>query len=182
VEILIASLQHIKYCDVISQNIASSAKVRGTGIALRSPEYIQTKIENNNAIIALENNEFAGFCYIEKWEHGKYVAHSGLIVNPKFRGQGLANKIKKKNVNMSGVHVFTHFGPTLGATIESRINCVIDSIAFAIPFGIKLFCLIYARTGIIFVIDTNGATIHNINTCFVTDIFIPNNCGNCTIA
>ena len=50
-EILIASLKHIKYCNVISQNIASSAKVRGTGIALRSPEYIQTKIENNNAII-----------------------------------------------------------------------------------------------------------------------------------
>ena len=91
-EILIASLKHIKYCNVISQNIASSAKVRGTGIALRSPEYIQTKIENNNAIIAIENNEFAGFCYIEIWGHGKYVAHSGLIVSPKFRGKGLAKK------------------------------------------------------------------------------------------
>jgi hypothetical protein len=94
VEILIASLKHIKYCNVISQNIASSAKVRGTGIALRSPEYIQTKIENNNAIIAIEDNEFAGFCYIEIWGHGKYVAHSGLIVSPKFRGKGLAKKIK----------------------------------------------------------------------------------------
>ena len=93
-EILIASLEHIKYCNVISQNIASSAKVRGTGIALRSPEYIQTKIENNNAIIAIENNEFAGFCYIEIWGHGKYVAHSGLIVNPLYRGKGLAKKIK----------------------------------------------------------------------------------------
>lgn len=100
-EILIASLKHIKYCNVISQNIASSAKVRGTGIALRSPEYIQTKIENNNAIIAIENNEFVGFCYIEIWGHGKYVAHSGLIVSPKFRGKGLAKKIKTLTFNHS---------------------------------------------------------------------------------
>ena len=94
-KITVASSKHIKYCNIISETISSSAKVRGTGIALRSPGYIKQKIENNNAVIALENDEFAGFCYIEKWGHGKYVAHSGLIVVPKFRGKGLAKKIKK---------------------------------------------------------------------------------------
>ena len=89
-EITVASLKHIKHCEIISKTISSSAKVRGTGIALRSPDYIRKKIENNNAIIAVDKDKFAGFCYIEKWGHGKYVAHSGLIVDPSFRGQGLA--------------------------------------------------------------------------------------------
>jgi GNAT superfamily N-acetyltransferase len=44
---------------------------------------------------------FAGFCYIEVWGHGKYVAHSGLIVAPKFRGKGLAKKIKKEVFELS---------------------------------------------------------------------------------
>ena len=97
-KITVASSKHIKYCNIISETISSSAKVRGTGIALRSPGYIKQKIENNNAVIALENDEFAGFCYIEKWGHGKYVAHSGLIVAPKFRGKGLAKKNQKTNL------------------------------------------------------------------------------------
>ena len=88
-------MKHIKYCDIISKSISSSAKTRGTGIALRSPVYIRKKIENGNAVIALKENDFAGFCYIEIWGHGKYVAHSGLIVNPLYRGKGLAKKIKK---------------------------------------------------------------------------------------
>ncbi|MDA0757448.1 MAG: GNAT family N-acetyltransferase [Bacteroidetes bacterium] len=100
-KILIASLKHIKYCNIISETISLSAKVRGTGIALRTPQYIRTKIENKNAIIAINNNEFAGFCYIEVWSHGKYVAHSGLIVAPKFRGNGLAKKIKTLIFNHS---------------------------------------------------------------------------------
>ena len=100
-EIEIASLKHIKYCKIISETITDSAKVRGTGIALRTPEYIETKIRNKNAIIATDGSKFAGFCYIEIWGHGKYVAHSGLIVFPDYRGIGLAKKIKKKTFEYS---------------------------------------------------------------------------------
>ena len=99
--ILHAKAEHILYAKEISLNIDKSAKVRGTGIARRSPEYIATKIENGNAIIALEGERFAGFCYIEIWGHGKYVAHSGLIVAPEFRGVGLAKKIKKQVFDLS---------------------------------------------------------------------------------
>lgn len=95
-KIVIADISHIRFAKDICETIEASATQRGTGIARRSIEYIITKLENNNAVIAFENDKLAGFCYIEKWDHGKYVAHSGLIVHPDYRNQGLAKKIKKK--------------------------------------------------------------------------------------
>jgi N-acetylglutamate synthase-like GNAT family acetyltransferase len=94
-KIVIADKSHSIYADVISKTITESANIRGTGIAKRTPEYIITKMENGNAVIALDGNTFAGFCYIEVWSHGKFVANSGLIVHPEYRGRGLAKKIKK---------------------------------------------------------------------------------------
>ncbi|MCF7567114.1 GNAT family N-acetyltransferase [Sabulilitoribacter arenilitoris] len=95
-KIIIANKSHSKYAQEICDTIAESANVRGTGIARRTPEYITTKMENGNAVIALDRNNFAGFCYIEAWGHGKFVANSGLIVHPNYRGKGLAKQIKKK--------------------------------------------------------------------------------------
>ncbi|TNJ46227.1 GNAT family N-acetyltransferase [Tamlana fucoidanivorans] len=95
-KVVIADKSHIKYAEIICETIAESAAVRGTGIARRTPEYIATKMENGNAVIAIEDGKFAGFCYIEKWGHGKFVANSGLIVHPDFRGRGLAKEIKLK--------------------------------------------------------------------------------------
>jgi len=95
-EIVIANKSHIHYAKQISELISSSAQVRGTGIARRTPEYIVAKIENKNAVIAIDGDAFAGFCYIEVWGHSKYVAHSGLIVAPYHRGKGLAKQIKSK--------------------------------------------------------------------------------------
>jgi len=94
-KIVIADKSHSIYAETICNTIADAAQVRGTGIAKRKPEYIITKMENGNAVIALENDKFAGFCYIEAWSHGKFVANSGLIVHPDFRNIGLAKKIKK---------------------------------------------------------------------------------------
>jgi hypothetical protein len=77
--------------------MASSAKARGTGIAKRTPDYIEEKMREGKAIIAFsENGDWAGFCYIETWSHGEYVANSGLIVAPQFRKGGLAKAIKRK--------------------------------------------------------------------------------------
>ena len=94
-EIVIANKSHTVYADIICKTIEDAAQVRGTGIAKRKPAYIATKMENGNAVIALENGKFAGFCYIEKWGHGKFVANSGLIVHPDFRNLGLAKQIKE---------------------------------------------------------------------------------------
>ena len=94
-EIVIANETHSIYADIICKTIEDAAQVRGTGIAKRKPEYISTKMENGNAVIALDNGKFAGFCYIEKWGHGKFVANSGLIVHPDYRNLGLAKKVKE---------------------------------------------------------------------------------------
>ncbi|MCK5441875.1 MAG: GNAT family N-acetyltransferase [Maribacter sp.] len=100
-EIVIANESHFKYAEVICDTIAESAKVRGTGIAKRTPDYILKKLENRNAVIALDDGKFAGFCYIEIWGHDKFVANSGLIVHPDYRNQGLAKKIKKAIFELS---------------------------------------------------------------------------------
>lgn len=95
-DIVIANKSHSVYAQIICDTIAESAKDRGTGIAKRTPEYVISKMENGNAVIALEGDKFAGFCYIEAWSHGKFVANSGLIVHPDFRKMGLAKQIKQK--------------------------------------------------------------------------------------
>lgn len=101
ITIQIASEKHLKYVDVILQTISDAAKVRGTGIAKRDPQYVSAKIKEGKAIIAIIDEEFAGFCYIESWGHDKFVANSGLIVVDKFRGRGLARDIKKRAFDLS---------------------------------------------------------------------------------
>ncbi|WP_378187291.1 GNAT family N-acetyltransferase [Aquimarina sp. W85] len=99
--ITIANHNHLHFAEEICEVISISATIRGTGIAKRTPEYIRTKIENGNAIIALAGDAFAGFCYIEVWGHNNYVAHSGLIVHPEYRNLGLAKKVKEFTFNHS---------------------------------------------------------------------------------
>lgn len=98
----VATLADIIHANTITDEMASSAKARGTGIAQRSPEYITQKIMEGKAVIALtHDNTWVGFCYIEAWGHDEYVANSGLIVSPEFRKTGVAKSIKKKIFNLS---------------------------------------------------------------------------------
>ncbi len=101
VSIYYGSSKHAVYAEEICALIEKAAQQRGTGIAKRDPNYIKTKFENENAVIALEGDKLVGFCYIEIWESKKYVANSGLIVHPDYRGLGLAKKIKSKAFELS---------------------------------------------------------------------------------
>ena len=102
IDVLVADTSHFVYADEICEEILLSARERGTGIARRTPEYIQEKMAAGKAVIALsENREFAGFSYIETWGGKEYVANSGLIVAHKFRGIGLAMKIKERVFQLS---------------------------------------------------------------------------------
>lgn len=94
IKVMVADESHVKYVDTILQTIAEAAKVRGTGIAKRSPEYVATKMREAKAVIALDGERFAGFSYIETWGNKHYVTTSGLIVHPNYRGLGLAKRIK----------------------------------------------------------------------------------------
>ena len=79
-----------------------SAKARGTGIAKRTPAYVEMKMNEGKAVIAVtEAGEWVGFCYIEVWGHNEFVANSGLIVSPVYRKTGVAKAIKKRIFELS---------------------------------------------------------------------------------
>jgi len=100
--IRVATAADSHYATTITDEMASSAKARGTGIAKRSPEYVEQKIIEGKSVIALTTEgEWVGFCYIEVWEHNKFVANSGLIVSPPYRKTGVAKSIKKRIFELS---------------------------------------------------------------------------------
>ncbi len=92
--VVVADASHEKYVDTILETITAAAKVRGTGIAKRTHEYVATKMREGKAVIALCGEEFAGFSYIETWGNKHYVTTSGLIVSPNYRNKGVAKHIK----------------------------------------------------------------------------------------
>jgi len=122
--VCVADEQHTRFAEIICTEMAESAKARGTGIAKRTPEYILQKMQEGKAVIALTSvGTWAGFCYIETWGHGEYVANSGLIVSPQFRKSGLAKMIKEKIFELSRSK-YPHakiFGLTTGLAVM-KIN------------------------------------------------------------
>lgn len=102
----------------------NSAKARGTGIAKRSPDYIEKKITEGKAVIAVTpDGTWVGFCYIEAWGHEQFVANSGLIVAPDFRKSGVAKQIKRRIFDLSK-EKYPHakiFGLTTGLAVM-KIN------------------------------------------------------------
>ena len=102
ITVTVAGEGHLKYAEDICEEIYVSSLERKTGIAKRTPEYIREKINAGKAVIAIaEDGEFAGFSYIESWGGKSFVANSGLIVAHKFRGQGIAKRIKEQTFILS---------------------------------------------------------------------------------
>ncbi len=134
IEVMVADASHEVYVDEILETITAAAKVRGTGIAKRTHEYLAQKMKEGKAIIALKGEEFAGFCYIESWGNKQYVANSGLIVVERFRGHGLAKRIKKAAFTLSRLR-WPHaklFGLTSGGAVM-RINTELGYVP--VPFA-----------------------------------------------
>jgi hypothetical protein len=98
----IATSADFKHAQTITDEMAASAQARGTGIAKRSTEYMQQKIQEGKAVIAVtEDDTWVGFCYIEAWSKEGFVANSGLIVAPSLRKTGIAKNIKKRIFDLS---------------------------------------------------------------------------------
>ncbi len=103
IQVIVADASHEKYVDTILKTISDAAKVRGTGIAKRTHEYLATKMREAKAVIALDGDKFAGFSYIETWGNKQYVTTSGLIVHPDYRGLGLSKRIKNLTFTLARV-------------------------------------------------------------------------------
>lgn len=101
IEVLTASDKHVHFAEEICDMIALAAEKRGTGIARRSPDYVASKMKEGKAVIAIAGDKVVGFCYIESWSHGRFVANSGLIVAEECRQSGLARRIKKETFKLS---------------------------------------------------------------------------------
>lgn len=100
--VCIASDKHLEFAQQICKEMEVSSLKRGTGIAKRSEAYIREKMLEGKAVIAFSSEQhWAGFCYIETWQSGEYVANSGLIVSPEFRNSGLAKLIKQHIFDLS---------------------------------------------------------------------------------
>lgn len=99
--IRIANSADTIYAQTISSMLSESAKARKTGIAPRTPAYLAEKMEEGKAVVALDGEKVVGFCYMETWEHKKYVANSGLIVHADYRQHGLGKKIKETIFNLT---------------------------------------------------------------------------------
>lgn len=101
IEVRVASERDVKFVDTILETIAVAAKIRGTGIAKRSPDYVKQKMLEGKAVIAVDGDRFVGFSYIESWSNRQFVANSGLIVDPDYRGLGVAMRIKRRIFKLS---------------------------------------------------------------------------------
>ncbi|WP_341656051.1 argininosuccinate synthase domain-containing protein [Blattabacterium cuenoti] len=94
IKVRVSHEEDTKYAFLICKKIEESAKIRGTGIAKKDPEYIKLIIIHGNAVVAFCDEKLAGFSYLETFQNEEFVVNSGLIVFPEFRKQGLAKIIK----------------------------------------------------------------------------------------
>ena len=102
--VTVATTDYIKYSQEIVDEMAESAKQRGTGIAKRTPSYVAQKIEEGKAIIALYKGvEWAGFCYIETW--GAFELSREKYPNAKLFGLTTGLAVMKINSELGYVPV-----------------------------------------------------------------------------
>ena len=91
----IANADDAKYAELLCEWYEESARMRKTGIAKRNPVYLERKMRNGNAVIAFDDeDQLAGFSYIETYEEEKFVVNSGLIVRLDLRSSGIGREIK----------------------------------------------------------------------------------------
>ncbi|WP_341666118.1 argininosuccinate synthase domain-containing protein [Blattabacterium cuenoti] len=101
IKVRVSHEEDTKYAFLICKKIEESAKIRGTGISKKDPEYIKLIIIHGNAVVAFCDEKLAGFSYLETFQNEEFVVNSGLIVFPEFRKQGLAKIIKIEILKLS---------------------------------------------------------------------------------
>lgn len=90
------------YASCIAETTRLSAIARGAGIGGRPVSIIEERIVSGNAVLAItDQHQWSGFCFINSYDNGRTVSHSGLIVHPQYRGKGLSLQIKSKIIQLT---------------------------------------------------------------------------------
>jgi GNAT superfamily N-acetyltransferase len=122
--IRIAVESDIRFVQTIVTEIDHAAQDPATGICRRSASLLIRKIEEGLAVIALSpSGEWAGFCYIQEWDEGRFVSSCALVTAPKYRSTGIAAAIKQKIFELARLRYpnATLFGLTTSAAVM-KIN------------------------------------------------------------
>ncbi len=99
-EVRVAGSGDCPHAGSISDAIRREVDRGSIGMAVRSPELIRERMLAGDAIIALDGDPWAGFCYLSSWEDGKFVSTSALIVGLSYRGQGVARRLKEEALRL----------------------------------------------------------------------------------
>lgn len=93
---------HIHYASIIKKQFDVFYEEKQTGFANRTLEFIENKIKNSEAVLAInEAKELVGFCYIELWHDEKALMIGGLMVSKEYTGIGIGKSMKAKIFDMA---------------------------------------------------------------------------------
>jgi hypothetical protein len=98
----VSNVADLVYTTRITQEIEKASTDPSTSLLKRSASLIAEKLITGNAVIAVTNSgKWVGFCYLQQWANGEFVANCGLVVASKYRRKGIAFLIKKKIVELT---------------------------------------------------------------------------------
>lgn len=92
VEVRVSNRADVRRAETAARMIADAS--RDNDIAERDAHYLARRIAEGMAALALRGDSLVGFGYCCPWEGGRFVSHSGLVVCPTMRGQGLGRQLK----------------------------------------------------------------------------------------
>ncbi len=131
VEVKVGGAGDVHHAERASAMIAAAASEHD--IAEREPELLSGKIASGRAVLALRGRELVGFGFFSEWEGGKFVSHSGLVVDPSLRGRGVGRALKMALFEASE-RMFPE-AVTMSLTTSEPVRAMNLSLGFAVvPF------------------------------------------------
>ena len=95
VRVLLAREEHARFASRVTALLRWAAQ-EGAAVAIRTPAYVRLLIRERKAVVALAGDRLVGFMFLQVWDEGRFVSHSGMVVDRAFRGRGIARALKQK--------------------------------------------------------------------------------------
>jgi len=97
VRVLFAREEHVRHAPRATALLRWAAQ-EGAAVAARTPSYLARLMRERKAVLALARGRLVGFAFLQVWDGGAFVSHSGLVVDPAYRGAGVARALKEKTL------------------------------------------------------------------------------------